>query len=525
MRPGPVSTTLDTNHHHVWHHGCAPTLDKTSILGQIKAANDPFGRDLHDAIEHGKARVAAAKKEYDELKSINAQLLKKIKRWNDQAQHLEEHAKQQEKEREARAKAEAEAQVGPVSQGLKLPKIPSEPGLAPPETQPQKRASKMKLDRSITEPNLRPNSRPSLTQPDTRTGGRPGLEHTPRPVDLTKRKSRRQEENVDMQRWVIQEQHREQLKIASKANDAVQEEIDNKIGRLEKEQTNLRGLLEELRGYLVKATYSPQFLEISMRMRVAAQKVKEEKKTADVEKILKQTEKDMKRVRLASEGVFEDVESIKERLAAIEELQSEMGGVLDQNEIFVEMEKVLREREEKLELALAKEKEARELEVSQTPELLAYAEHWRSELLAAKQHCAEKQGVKEAQKRGFEALWHSAQDLKKHYQQMKIGVQQRLATEMAELQQRSAALLALLSVILPLTDQLRDLVESPVGSYIQNRVDMSNQINMPKLQRQLLELDSLRNKCKELNFPVSPRAMLSSPSKSPQAMSPSVTAS
>merc|ERR1719335_948688 len=103
------------------------------------------------------------------------------------------------------------------------------------------------------------------------------------------------------------------------------------------------------------------------------------------------------------------MESIKERLAAIEVLQSEMGGVLDQNEIFVEMEKVLQEREKKLEFALEKEKEAREQEVSQTPELLAYAEHWRSELLAAKRDCAEKQGAKEAQKRGFEALWHSAQ--------------------------------------------------------------------------------------------------------------------
>lgn len=309
------------------------------------------------------------------------------------------------------------------------------------------------------------------------------------------------QDEIAMKRWNLQEEHRELMFQAMKAKQAVEEEAREKIKGLEKAKKVLLAEAEEVKGYLGQLSYSPQFFEFTDRLKVAAQRVKEENRLHALEEDFKEKEREKYRVTLALEGIYQDSESIKERITALEDLHGRAGGKADFAAMRAGMEQIWREREGRLEAALEKEKEARDQEVSQTQELLAHAAKCKAELAAAKQDFQASQGATSQWKRGFENLWHQTQDLRKHHRNMRASIEQRLASEMAELQQKSAALLALLSVILPLTDQLRDLVESPVGEYIQNRVDMtSGLIDMPKLQHQLLELDSLRKKCMELNL-------------------------
>lgn len=465
-----------------------PIRSKTENLNATKAGSEltkpgEGKTELVDSIEQGRARLAAAKAECDALKASNAQLKKKIKRWTDQSQQMEDHLKEQ---AGAKAVAEAQAQTQASNQEVKLPKIASAPNLPPAgdTTNPkslQKTASAGKLHKAKTMGDTRP---PSAQQ---------------------SKPKKEKKENVDMKRWHLQEEHREKLNNAVKSKQSVQDVEESKIKRLEKDRDGLLERVKELKSYLVKTTYSPAFLEFSMTIKVAAQKLMEERRTEQVAKNLKECELDSRRMRVALEGIYEDSEAIKERIASIEESRSSMGGKIDHKDIRERMEKIWREREGKLEAALEKEKVANDHEVSQTQELLAYAETCKAELEATKKDLLERQGVTLTWKRGFEGLWHKVQDIRKDHESMKKSIKHQLVTEMAELQQRSAALLALLSVILPLTDQLRDLVESPVGAYIQNRVDMSSPlsgpfIDMAKLQRQLLELDSLRKKCSELTF-------------------------
>lgn len=454
--------------------GPAISPDATS-----KQSGPTDARDLLDAIEKGKARLANVKSECEALKSANVQLEKKIKRSKDQAQQMEETLKA--------------AQAQRPSQEVKLPKIGSEPNLGPSKGQPGLQKSKS----SASLGKLPKSGAPSKGAPIQHSATMQTSEEQSRP-----KRERGGPTDIEMKRFHLQEEHREQLSTALKAKQAVEEAQEQQIMQLEKERDRHLETAEELKCYLIKNAPSPAILDFAMRIKVAAQKIREQTRFELLENNFKETEKHAKRVRLALEGVYQDSEAIKERIATIEAAQSDMEKEKNNAKaIRKRMEKIWREREGKLEAALEKEKEARDQEFNRTRELLAYAAQCKSELAAAKKELMERQGVTLAWKRGFEDLWRGAQELRKEHENMKSTIQQRLVTEMAELQQRSAALLALLSVILPLTDQLRDLVESPVGAYIQNRVDMSSPlIDMDKLQRQLLELDSLRKKCGELNF-------------------------
>eukprot|EP00746_Dinoflagellata_sp_MGD_P162252 gnl/MRDRNA2_/MRDRNA2_89721_c0_seq1.p1 gnl/MRDRNA2_/MRDRNA2_89721_c0~~gnl/MRDRNA2_/MRDRNA2_89721_c0_seq1.p1 ORF type:complete len:480 (+),score=134.55 gnl/MRDRNA2_/MRDRNA2_89721_c0_seq1:177-1616(+) len=464
------------------------TRSKTHTLGATNAESDlAKAGEILDSIEKGRARLVAAKSECEALKASNAQLKKKIKRWKDQSQQMEDHFKEQAKaqaEAQAKALAEAQAQAQAPNQEVKLPKIARHSASAPNLHSPAADQDSVQKTASVGK----------LQKAGAKGDSRPPREQQSKPKKPKK-------ENVDMKRWHLQEEHREKLNNCVKAKQSVQDIEESKIKRLETERDGLLQKVEELKSYLTKTTYSPAFLEFSMAIKVAAHEVMEGRRTEQVAKNLKECELDSRRMRLALEGIYEDSEAIKERIASIEESRSGMGGKIDRRDIRDRMEKIWREREGKLEAALEKEKAARDHEVSQTQELLAYAETCKAELEATKKDLLERQGVTLTWKRGFEGLWRNVQDIRKEHESIKATVKHRLVTEMAELQQRSAALLALLSVILPLTDQLRDLVESPVGAYIQNRVDMSSPvIDMSKLQRQLLELDSLRKKCSELNF-------------------------
>merc|ERR1712196_384062 len=137
------------------------------------------------------------------------------------------------------------------------------------------------------------------------------------PAQIKPKKEKK--ENVDMKRWHLQEEHREKLNNAVKAKQQVQDVEEEKIKRMEKDRDDLLRNLEELKLYLKKTTYSPAFLEFSMMIKVAAQKLREQGRTDQVSKDLKVCEQDSKRKRLALEGIYEDSEAIRERIAAVEE--------------------------------------------------------------------------------------------------------------------------------------------------------------------------------------------------------------